>query len=63
MDAVIIVLIYLLYRLGLFFNSMGSFYLRYNLRPMAAHNLALIYRESGNISKATMLLKKYCVIE
>ncbi|VDD95624.1 unnamed protein product [Enterobius vermicularis] len=35
---------------------------RYNLRPMAAHNLALIYRESGNISKATMLLKKYCAV-
>ncbi|VBB26755.1 unnamed protein product [Acanthocheilonema viteae] len=35
----------------------------YDLRPMAAHNLALIYLASGNHYVARNLLERYCCIE
>ncbi|MFH4984089.1 hypothetical protein AB6A40_010798 [Gnathostoma spinigerum] len=35
---------------------------RYDLRPLAAHNLALIYEGSGNIHMAYQLMEKYCVV-
>lgn len=35
----------------------------YNLRPMAAHNLALIYLASGNHYVARNLLERYCCVE
>ncbi len=34
----------------------------YDLRPLAAHNLALIYQESGNILLAKQLLETYCTV-
>uniref|UniRef100_A0A915BUF8 General transcription factor 3C polypeptide 3 n=1 Tax=Parascaris univalens TaxID=6257 RepID=A0A915BUF8_PARUN len=38
-------------------------YERYDLRPSAAHNLAIIYETSGNILLARQILLKYCTIE
>uniref|UniRef100_A0A8R1TWZ5 Uncharacterized protein n=2 Tax=Onchocerca TaxID=6281 RepID=A0A8R1TWZ5_ONCVO len=35
----------------------------YNLRPMAAHNLSLVYLASGNHYVARNLLEKYCCVE
>ncbi|TKR71859.1 hypothetical protein L596_019392 [Steinernema carpocapsae] len=35
---------------------------RYDLKPLAAHNLALIYESSGNLGAARAVLEKYCVI-
>ncbi|VDO39914.1 unnamed protein product [Onchocerca flexuosa] len=35
----------------------------YNLRPMAAHNLSLVYLASGNNYVARNLLEKYCCVE
>ncbi|EJD73995.1 TPR Domain containing protein [Loa loa] len=35
----------------------------YNLQPMAAHNLALIYLASGNHYVARNLLERYCCVE
>lgn len=35
---------------------------RYDLRPLAAHNLAFIYETSGNRAKARQLLEKHCTI-
>uniref|UniRef100_A0A1I7ZQD1 TPR_REGION domain-containing protein n=1 Tax=Steinernema glaseri TaxID=37863 RepID=A0A1I7ZQD1_9BILA len=34
----------------------------YDLKPLAAHNLALIYERYGNIGKARAVLEKFCVV-
>lgn len=34
----------------------------YDLKPLAAHNLSLIYQTSGNREMARQVLAKYCVV-
>jgi hypothetical protein len=47
----------------LFYDFSQFSFFRYDLKPLAAHNLALIYEASGNLLLARALIVKHCVCE